>query len=271
MDAYHVKIKGQALGPYSLDRIRQMVRKGQVGRANEVSTDGMSWAPATSFPEIFERPAQVFVPAVPIVQQPEPVRVDSSPAPAPVAATLPREPQWYCGRQGQSQGPMPRSELVAMIRRGEVTASDYVFQEGGAEWILAGDAPELATGFPGVVGQAGMNAFCRECGSSVSQKAFMCPKCGAPTDSGPTPMMDMPMPMPGARRSSGERKSKTVAAVLAFLIGGLGVHHFYLGNAALGIVYILFCWTFIPALISFVEAIVFLTMSDAAFDEKYNS
>jgi TM2 domain-containing membrane protein YozV len=73
------------------------------------------------------------------------------------------------------------------------------------------------------------------------------------------------------RRRSGDAKSKTTAALLALLIGGLGAHHFYLGNAVLGIVYILLCWTLIPALISFIEAIVFLTMSDDAFDAKYNS
>ena len=59
------------------------------------------------------------------------------------------------------------------------------------------------------------------------------------------------------------------AAVLAFFLGGLGVHKFYLGRAAWGILYLLFFWTFIPAVISFIEFIIYLTMSDEAFAEKY--
>jgi TM2 domain-containing membrane protein YozV len=39
----------------------------------------------------------------------------------------------------------------------------------------------------------------------------------------------------------------------------------------MGIIYILACWTLIPAIVAFVEAIVFLTMSDEAFDAKYNA
>jgi TM2 domain-containing membrane protein YozV len=69
----------------------------------------------------------------------------------------------------------------------------------------------------------------------------------------------------------GDKKSRTVAAVLALLVGGLGAHHFYLNNVALGIIYLVFCFTFIPALLAFIEAIIFLTMSDDAFDAKYNS
>lgn len=37
----------------------------------------------------------------------------------------------------------------------------------------------------------------------------------------------------------------------------------------MGIVYLIFFWTFIPALIAFVEAIIYLTMSDDAFAAKY--
>ena len=65
-------------------------------------------------------------------------------------------------------------------------------------------------------------------------------------------------------------KSKLVAALLAFFLGGLGAHKFYLGSPVLGILYLVFCWTFIPAIIAFIEAIMFLFMSEADFDGKYN-
>jgi len=66
-------------------------------------------------------------------------------------------------------------------------------------------------------------------------------------------------------------KSKTVAALLAFFLGGLGVHKFYLGSPGLGILYLIFCWTFIPAIIALIETIMFLFMSDEDFNRKYNT
>lgn len=65
-------------------------------------------------------------------------------------------------------------------------------------------------------------------------------------------------------------KNKTTAAVLAFFLGGLGVHRFYLGQTGLGILYLIFCWTFIPAIIAFVDFIIFLTMEEDKFNVKYN-
>jgi len=65
-------------------------------------------------------------------------------------------------------------------------------------------------------------------------------------------------------------KSKTLAGILAILIGGLGIHKFYLGSWGWGILYLLLVWTYIPALIAFIEGIVLLCMSSRNFDAKYN-
>lgn len=66
-------------------------------------------------------------------------------------------------------------------------------------------------------------------------------------------------------------KNKTSAALLAFFLGGFGVHKFYLGKTGQGFLYLLFCWTLVPAIIAFVEFILFLTMDDATFNLKYNN
>ena len=45
-------------------------------------------------------------------------------------------------------------------------------------------------------------------------------------------------------------KSKTTAALLALFLGGLGIHRFYLDESSKGILYLVFCWTFIPSMIA---------------------
>jgi TM2 domain-containing membrane protein YozV/predicted RNA-binding Zn-ribbon protein involved in translation (DUF1610 family) len=65
-------------------------------------------------------------------------------------------------------------------------------------------------------------------------------------------------------------KTKTSAALWCFFLGGVGAHHFYLGNTVRGILYLLFCWIYIPALLSLIDLIVILCTNEERFDEKYN-
>ncbi|MFH6994202.1 TM2 domain-containing protein [Flavobacterium sp. FlaQc-48] len=66
-------------------------------------------------------------------------------------------------------------------------------------------------------------------------------------------------------------KSKLTAAILAFFFGGIGIHKFYLGQSGQGILYLLFCWTFIPSIIAFFQFFGLLFMSDHSFNVKYNN
>lgn len=66
-------------------------------------------------------------------------------------------------------------------------------------------------------------------------------------------------------------KTKGTAIVLAFLLGGIGVHKFYLGQSGQGVLYLLFCWTLIPAFIAFIEIFMYAFMSDAEFNGRYNT
>jgi TM2 domain-containing membrane protein YozV len=64
-------------------------------------------------------------------------------------------------------------------------------------------------------------------------------------------------------------RNRVAAALFGILLGGLGMHKFYLGQVVAGVIYILFSWTFIPAIVGFIEGIIYLTMSDADFAAKY--
>ena len=69
----------------------------------------------------------------------------------------------------------------------------------------------------------------------------------------------------------GRGKNKIVAGVLGILLGGLGIHHFYLGSTMAGVVCLLSSCLCIGGIIGLVEGIMLLGMPDAEFDARYNA
>ena len=124
-----------------------------------------------------------------------------------------------------------------------------------------------------------MSVFCPQCGAPAADNAYKCEYCGA------TLAQNVQNPQLAAQNPQvvyvqqnapylGERanwpvKSKIVAAILAFFLGGLGIHKFYLGKTGMGVLYLLFCWTYIPSFIAFIEGIIILCSNDENFQIKY--
>ncbi|REC43814.1 hypothetical protein DRF67_18705 [Chryseobacterium pennipullorum] len=67
------------------------------------------------------------------------------------------------------------------------------------------------------------------------------------------------------------KKDKNTAAILSFFLGGIGIHRFYLGQTIMGLAYLLFCWTFIPAFIALIDFFAFIFTTQDKFDQKYNN
>jgi TM2 domain-containing membrane protein YozV len=96
--------------------------------------------------------------------------------------------------------------------------------------------------------------YCVNCGTSIDAQAEICPGCG--------------VRQPSLRRP-GKISRRVAAAIFAILLGSFGVHRFFLGQIGWGILYVLFCWTFIPAVAGLIEGILYLTMSEEEFEAKY--
>lgn len=124
---------------------------------------------------------------------------------------------------------------------------------------------------------------CKECGQTISDAAKTCPHCGAPV------IKDVYCPKCGKKvpenvkfcpdcgtsivspsASGTDSKDKTTAALLAILLGGFGIHYFYLGKNTAGILTIIitfFC--FIWWIVMIIQGILMLTMSEEDFRAKY--
>ncbi|MDR1382847.1 MAG: TM2 domain-containing protein [Planctomycetaceae bacterium] len=106
--------------------------------------------------------------------------------------------------------------------------------------------------------------YCYHCGEKLnSPNQMICVKCGHGVQS------------VKYRAAAGE-KSRITAALLAIFLGGIGVHKFYLGSWGWGIVYIavvavtLGFGAIATGIAALVEFIIYLTMDDAQFAEKYS-
>lgn len=129
---------------------------------------------------------------------------------------------------------------------------------------------------------------CPSCGASINFNATECKYCGEllaiqqpqfqqqqvpqyqqPQFQQQPPQYEQVPPMYNKPQIPPYSKSKTTAGILGILLGGLGIHKFYLGRIGMGILYLLFCWTYIPSIIGLIEGIIYLTSSEEKFYYKY--
>jgi len=105
---------------------------------------------------------------------------------------------------------------------------------------------------------------CPKCGSTYSPSFAKCPYCGVNNDAF-VPVSAATLLYPSVMYIDGEGKDRRTAAMLALLLGGFGIHEFYLGNTRAGIFMLLFSWTGIPSAIAIGQGIRYLKMTDDAF------
>ena len=132
------------------------------------------------------------------------------------------------------------------------------------------------------------NITCPSCGgqkaTQINDREYRCEYCGhifAPIDHRPaqTPQQFVSQPsfnqnqaqqnfQSAFESTNSSEKNRTTAALMAFFLGVFGGHQFYLGNTGKGILYLVFCWTYIPGIIALIEGIMLITQSDEDFDVK---
>lgn len=140
---------------------------------------------------------------------------------------------YYIIYNGQQVGPMSREQLLSY----GLNPDSQVWAEGMPQWVPAYTVPELMEIMPPAAGRAQTP-----------------PTYGQPEGNYPC--------------TSGKR---IAAGVLAILLGGLGVHYFYINKVGGGFLTILL--TFVTcglwSVLTFVQGIIMLTLTDQEFDRKF--
>ncbi|MEM6472023.1 MAG: DUF4339 domain-containing protein, partial [Planctomycetota bacterium] len=140
-----VRFRGRTIGPFTPDKITDMVRRGQVTRMHELSGDGLSWMKADEFGNFFPKPVQAGSVAGDMA-------ADASDVPpgeegvAPIAnenATA----QWYAHVNGEKQGPVSMDQMRLYAEAKILKKDSLVWKNGMSAWKSAGEAiPELFGG-----------------------------------------------------------------------------------------------------------------------------
>ncbi len=194
--------------------------------------------------------------------------------------------KYFIYKNGQQEGPYEAQAVIGM----KLSPDTFVWCEGMSDWKPISQVPELQQPQqpepprftsqvpPQTPPQAGPQ------GAPHYQQAYQQPQQQQPQQQyqqqyqqgpqqqyqqGPQQQYQQAYQQPNNYQPAPGEKSRVTAGVLAILIGGLGIHYFYLGKATGGIVFLLLCCTGIPSLLAFVQGIMMLTMTDEQFQQKY--
>jgi hypothetical protein len=267
------RFRGRIQGPFGLDQLIALNRRGQFGRAHEISVDRLNWSPAATLESVFPPATKKPKALAKSTDLDVTIAINSAEVGPPVPK--PAKPVWHYSVGTETYGPITLLELRGLFANGQLTPSDPVWKEGMEDWVPAGELTELQGNLGRLVNQTPSSGsasnYCFACGAATDSRAEICPKCG---------VRQAPLVAP---------KSRIVTALFAIFLGTFGIHRFYLGQALLGLCYpIIWCvlasasiimlnrgeydvahlmlgLSSIPAVIAFIEGVVFLCTSDTSF------
>ncbi len=133
VERIYIRFKGRVLGPLTQAKAAEMVRRGQITKQHELSSDGQTWRPAEEFTALFA---------------PSKAKVDSetrTPAATPgvipdgqlAIATPLADEDWYANFDGTNQGPTSEQGMRAWIAAGKVRPDTMVWKSGMENWLEA--------------------------------------------------------------------------------------------------------------------------------------
>lgn len=123
---YYLKVQDRAYGPFTTEKIRSMIQRGNINAESLVSTDKQNWREVAAFPELLGETqtsqASASAPSAPAAAS------NGSPAATAPTATA---PTWFISFDGATgYGPYPSEEIAAFVRDGRANANSLVWRNG---------------------------------------------------------------------------------------------------------------------------------------------
>ena len=287
---YFTRLRGRVQGPFTAEQLQALHQRGQFSRAHEVSDDRVNWRSAASLTNVFVAPKVRPLPTLklPVRVEQDDLEIELGEEPVEKGPTILKtgparmvKAVWHYSVGKETYGPVTILELRGLLANGQLMGSDLVWKDGLAEWAPASEVPELTgsgeqRSSANARGGPGQSNYCSACGKAMDARAEICPQCGV------------------RQLATIPPKSRMVTALLAIFLGSFGLHRFYLGQAFPGLAYNFVWFSFLvvhtvtlregefelarfiawgiilPSIISFVEGVFFLCMSDVTFAQKYN-
>jgi TM2 domain-containing membrane protein YozV len=191
---------------------------------------------------------------------------------------------WFVQVMGEQIGPLTDDQLRQMATNRRLTADNMIRKEPSLHWVPASRVRGLfaqdvikrvSTPDLPVIDRSGLSSAtgannkrddsvpesvdsrprqpnliaCPDCQKHISINAQSCPHCG----------------------HTFFRPNRSVAIALAWLLGGVGAHNFYLRKPGAGVASLLLCWTFIPLLLAVIDGFKYLSMDDDTFLRTFGS
>lgn len=163
-------------------------------------------------------------------------------AAAPVEASIPTTQPWFYLDSAKEQvGPVEDTVFPSLVSQGLVNKRTLVWSPGMPGWVGVEDA---------------MPHLFRK--GAVLASAGHYQEAATPAD---------PYAPPGVRI---EKKNRIVAILLAWFLGCLGVHQFYLGNTGKGVLYLVLSFLCLPLpiviILCLVDIILIATSKDPVYE-----
>ena len=120
----YIRVLGRVKGPFQWDKLRALVRRGQLSRIHEVSRDGKTFVKATEYPDLFIADTVTPEPAQPTAATESAAVTSQAPAVEQSAIDNPLEEDplqlqpaeqandnWYYDHTGSPAGPISQAKL----------------------------------------------------------------------------------------------------------------------------------------------------------------
>jgi hypothetical protein len=130
---WYVRHRTKVSGPFSLDQLEPLRRRGQLARFDQVSQDRQTWVAASTLTELFASQATSAS-----------YELDSTPGPV-----SPPSPACWHYQNGQTAvGPISEQELLGLLKTGKVHPDTLVWKEGMPGWTPCSQIPTFGLSCP---------------------------------------------------------------------------------------------------------------------------